>query len=406
MDLASSQGDQVAQIAQVQDDSDNTGGAEGEKDNQPGSKQKVDVVVSKLATQMVNKLTSQADNFVQASKDIKTLAEAVKCLREDMKSLKRKQEDQGENPPAKRHADTQGPTASTSQEGNGNGSSSLQITSDGENTDSEDSEDELDKFLEQAEESREDNPYAELEDFFQVEDGTGEAVGDHIAGISNRALRGTKNKKEEEKFQKIMQKHLRPKNIENLQVPKVDDLLWRQLKRDVKQVDYVQQQAVAAYGQAMVPLIKIMEATEKHDKTVNIPSLVSDTFKMLSWNIKQTNLKRLERIQKELQPKYRSLCQEGPSATKLLGDNFQEAAKKQESTKGNLTVSAGHFLGRKGGDRNQSSHKFSKQSQGHGYRQHQKGSRYNNYHHNNNSNNKGQQQQNNFRKKNQQSSRK
>ena len=88
----------------------------------------------------------------------------------------------------------------------------------------------------------------------------------------------------------------------------------------------------------MVPLIKIMEATEKHDKTVNIPSFVSDAFKMLSWNIKQTNLKRRERIQKELQPKYRSL-----SATKLLGDNFQEAAKKLETTKGNLTVSAGHF---------------------------------------------------------------
>ena len=130
---------------------------------------------------------------------------------------------------------------------------------------SESSEDELDRLLEQAEETREDNTYAELEDFFQVDDSTGEAVGEHIAGIRNRALKGTKTKKEEEKFQKILQKHLRPQNIENLQVPKVDDLLWRQLRRDIKQVDYVQQQAVAAYGQAMVPLIKITEATEKHD---------------------------------------------------------------------------------------------------------------------------------------------
>lgn len=406
MDLAGSQGDHVAQTAQAQGN-DNTGGAEGEKDNQPGSKQNVDVVASKSATG-VAKRTSQTDKFAQTAQDIKTLAEAVKCLREDMKSLKRKHQSQGDNPPAKRHADSQEPTASTSRESNGDKSSYLQITSDGENnntlheTESESSEDELDKFLEQAEETSEDNPYAELEDFFQVDDGTGEAVGEHIAGISNRALRGTKTKKEEEKFQKIMQKHLRPKNIENLQVPKVDDLLWRQLKRDVKQVDYVQQQAVAAYGQAMVPLIKIMEATEKHDKTVNIPSLVSDTFKMLSWNIKQTNLKRLERIQKELQPKYRSICQDGPSATKLLGDNFQEAAKKLETTRGNLTVSAGHFLGKRGGDRNhQSSHKFSKQSQGYNYKQHQKGPRYNNY---NSNNSKG--QQNNFRKKNQQSSKK
>lgn len=78
----------------------------------------------------------------------------------------------------------------------------------------------------------------------------------------------------------------------------MDDLLWRQLKRDVKQVDSVQQQAVAAYGQAMVPLIKIMEATEKYDKTVNIPFLVSDTFKMLTWNIKQTNLKVARKFRK------------------------------------------------------------------------------------------------------------
>ena len=88
----------------------------------------------------------------------------------------------------------------------------------------------------------------------------------HIAGICNRALRSSKSKKEEEKVQKIIQQHLRPKNIENLQLPKVDSQLWLQLNRDVKRVDYIQQQTVATYGQAMVPLIKVMEAAEKQDK--------------------------------------------------------------------------------------------------------------------------------------------
>ena len=69
-----------------------------------------------------------------------------------------------------------------------------------------------------------DNPYAELEEFYQVEDETGKEVGEHIAGICNRALRSNKSKKEE-KFQKIIQQHLRPKNIENLQVPTVDSQL-------------------------------------------------------------------------------------------------------------------------------------------------------------------------------------
>ena len=123
--------------------------------------------MSKLATQVVNKLTSQADNFAQATQDIKVLAEAVKCLREDMKSLKRKHKDQGEDLPAKRHADTQELTPSTSH---------LQTASDGthtvHDTDSESSEDELDRPLDQAEETREEKPYAELEDFFQVDDGS------------------------------------------------------------------------------------------------------------------------------------------------------------------------------------------------------------------------------------------
>lgn len=94
---------------------------------------------------VVNKRTSKADKFAQTSQDIMTLAEAVKCLREDMKSLKRKRESQGETPPAKRHADSQGPTTSTSQEGKGEYSSSLQVLSDGETkheTDSDDSDDE------------------------------------------------------------------------------------------------------------------------------------------------------------------------------------------------------------------------------------------------------------------------
>ena len=89
MELASSQGDHEAQTAQVQE-SDNTRGADGEKDIQPGSKQKVDVV---------NKQTSQTDKLDQTSQDIKTLAEAVKCLKENMKSLKRNHESQGEPPP-------------------------------------------------------------------------------------------------------------------------------------------------------------------------------------------------------------------------------------------------------------------------------------------------------------------
>ena len=121
-----------------------------------------------------------------------------------------------------------------------------------------------------------------------------------------------------------MQHHLQPKNIENLQLPKVDNQLWLQLETDVKRVDYIQQQAVAAYGLAMVPLIRVMEATRKQDKSVNIPSLVKDAFRILSLNLKQTNLNHLDRIQKELQLKYRPLCHSNKSAGRQFQGGDQE----------------------------------------------------------------------------------
>ena len=42
------------------------------------------------------------------------------------------------------------------------------------------------------------------------------------------------------------------------------------------------------------------------------------------------------------------MCQEGPSASNLLGDNFQEQSKKLEGTKHSLTTSANRsFLGKR-----------------------------------------------------------
>ena len=70
---------------------------------------------------------------------------------------------------------------------------------------------------------------------------------------------------------------------------------------------------------------------------------------VLCLNIKTTNAGRNERIKKELQTKFKSLCQNEASATNLFGDDFQEAVKKLEGSKANLTSSAKHFLGKKRG---------------------------------------------------------
>ena len=143
----------------------------------------------------------------------------------------------------------------------------------------------------------------------------------------------------------------------------------------------MQQKAIANYGQALVPIIKALECLQGNKDPKQATEYVMDTFKILSLNIKITNANRTERIKKELRPKYRSLCQNEPSATHLFGDNFQEAAKKLEGTKGNMTLTYQHFLGKKGGDKNrQSPHRYN-QTYGQGYKTHKK---YYTHHHYNN----------------------
>ena len=63
----------------------------------------------------------------------------------------------------------------------------------------------------------------ELDECFQNDYSTGEEVIEQMARISEKALRGSRTKKEDEKLQALKDKHLRPKNIQNLQIPKVGE---------------------------------------------------------------------------------------------------------------------------------------------------------------------------------------
>ena len=51
---------------------------------------------------------------------------------------------------------------------------------------------------------------------------------DGLAKMANDALRG---KAQPEKLKKLAEKYKRPANVENLQVPKVEETLWRQLRK-------------------------------------------------------------------------------------------------------------------------------------------------------------------------------
>ena len=121
------------------------------------------------------------------------------------------------------------------------------------------------------------------------------------------------------------------------------------MKREVKRVDFALQKGIMDCGQAITPLAKALELLQSNKDPETAKGYVMNAFKILSLNIEATNLKRLNLIKRELKPKYRDLCPEEPSATKLLGDNFQEAVKNLDGTKGHITLTSQNFLGKRGG---------------------------------------------------------
>ena len=326
---------------------DSSGGAEREKSG-----------VDKNTN--ANKTTNRQSQADQTAQDIKTLAQAVQEIRNDMKALKRRQEND-DNTVSKKakqtssteQTDTEKPGPSSEDDKRPNRSPEDMLVSGDQNSDSEESEDDdLDHFMEaekNGEEENDQDTLSDLEDFFEQDDGTGDDLSDRMAKITDKALRGKKSKKEDEKLKKLREKHKRPKNVENLQAPTVDNFAWRQMRREVKRVDYALKKGVLDCAQAITPLGKALELMQTNSYHEAAKSNVMDAFKILCLTVKTTNNKRLELIKKEMQPKYRELCPEQLSATKLLGDNFQEAVKKLDGTKSNLTMSSMNFLGRRGG---------------------------------------------------------
>ena len=336
--------------------------------------------------EVVSTITSE---FGKASRDIRVLPVAVKALTDDVKDLKRKQSDSAKDPATSKgnNSDLGMSGPSKAKQMRTDGDSASNIMGDLYDTaDRQDSNEDLYAFFEkEKQEEKTGDRLDELEEYFEPQDGVGEDVAEKIGKITDRALRGTKEKKDEEKLTNLKQKHLPPKNVPNLQVPKVDNILWRQLKHEIRVVDFQLQKANANYDQALIPVVKAMEfmiclcwsltsqsTIFQSYQPAKASECMPDAFETLCLHIKTKIAGRWERIRKELQPKFRPLCQNEASATNLFGDHFQEAVKQLEGTKSSLTMSTqNHFLGNKGGSRNnQSSNQLYNHNKYHPHQRH------------------------------------
>ena len=84
-----------------------------------------------------------------------------------------------------------------------------------------------------------------------------------------------------------------------------------------------------------------------------LKELITDVFKILSLSVTNNHEIRREKIKKELDPKYKGICNKEASTTKLFEYQLQETIKSMGSSKFNLTLhqsSRKSFWGKKRGE--------------------------------------------------------
>jgi len=85
----------------------------------------------------------------------------------------------------------------------------------------------------------------------------------------------------------MLSKWLNYQNVNNLQVPKVEEHLRRQLqfKKETKAFDFAMQRSQSSLCQAMVPVLKIMDTIKSDTVPNKVKELAGDTFKILAHTI-------------------------------------------------------------------------------------------------------------------------
>ncbi|WAQ97754.1 POL-like protein [Mya arenaria] len=141
-----------------------------------------------------------------------------------------------------------------------------------------------------------------IEQFFEQEETLGEAMTEKVANTINKALRG---KTDNEKMKKLGEKYKRPSNINNLQTPRLEPVLWDQLKNGTKSIDANRQKLIAALNLTLLPIVKALE--ELHLNKTNsgdkLAEYVRDAFRIAAGQICAIYNERRESVKRELTSK-------------------------------------------------------------------------------------------------------
>lgn len=233
-------------------------------------------------SQMGNCTITSKDQMAELASSLQVITQTVNELKRDMTSLKnaRSTEDSESEERQVKRAKT--------------GESHSYDTSSSENEPG----DEIDIFMARSQsEVPEGNvsDWADIVDYFEDEQEVGDDIPAEIAQLANSVLR---SKPREEKVKIMKNKHKRPKNVENLQVPKINEQLWHQLKRDTKLYDYAMQKSQQTLCHALVPTLRLMQNVKQNGATSDTTELVTDIFKILAQGVVQSNDSREKKSRK------------------------------------------------------------------------------------------------------------
>ena len=98
---------------------------------------------------------------------------------------------------------------------------------------------------------------------FKGTEKSGPAIDKGLADVLNEGLRSVG---QSEEVKKLREKFIRPSNVDNLQVPKVEAIIWHNLPDKGKATDAAVQKAVSKFMPGLTALVQVLELINKHKK--------------------------------------------------------------------------------------------------------------------------------------------
>ena len=270
---------------------------------------------------------------------LQMLTSTVRNLQNDMQDMKRKNVDEMEESGKKAKMDSSAgamvtvpPSESTVGGNDADEPSGSEV----------DIEDLMAVPSEETVESDNQDIFDDLDQYFEVQTEIGTKVSDKLAALIDRALH---EDPKEEKLKNTVSKYKRPENVHNLQIPKVDQILWRVLDRATRSVDVQLQKSMNNMAKCLGPTTKMLEIflnpSDTKEDMKQLRELAMDSFKIMAHCFAANIHERKERIKKEthLKPRVKSILAEAKtSPTLLFGDKLKDEMKVLSEKSYTLTV--------------------------------------------------------------------